>query len=125
MAGGVISRIIYHGIKWSLGLLFIYSGTVKLMDLKDFSQVVDAFGLIPWEYTFPGALFISLAEVLAGAGLGDLDKPVVIYCGFVKCTRSHNGAMWAKKMGYKNVFRYPGGIFAWKGAGFDIEKSDN
>ena len=49
----------------------------------------------------------------------DLDRKIVIYCGFVKCTRSHNGAMWAKKMGYKNVFRYTGGIYAWKGAGFE------
>jgi thiosulfate/3-mercaptopyruvate sulfurtransferase len=57
--------------------------------------------------------------------LGDnKDKPVVIYCGFVKCTRSHNGAAWAAKLGYKNVFRYPGGIFAWKGADFPIEKAE-
>ena len=52
------------------------------------------------------------------------DKPIVIYCGFVKCTRSHNGAAWAVKLGYKNVYRYPGGIFAWKGADFPIEKSE-
>jgi thiosulfate/3-mercaptopyruvate sulfurtransferase len=38
----------------------------------------------------------------------------------VKCTRSHNGAMWAAKLGYTNVFRHPGGIFAWKGAHFDV-----
>jgi rhodanese-related sulfurtransferase len=30
--------------------------------------------------------------------------------------------MWAKKLGYKNVYRFPGGIFAWKGAGYPIEK---
>jgi len=47
--------------------------------------------------------------------------PVVVYCGFVKCTRSHNGAAWAVKLGYKNVYRYPGGIFAWKGAGYKAE----
>ena len=52
----------------------------------------------------------------------DKDKTIVIYCGFVKCTRSHNGALWAKKLGYKNVYRLPGGIFAWKGAGYDMEK---
>ena len=51
----------------------------------------------------------------------DKEKTIVIYCGFVKCTRSHNGAVWAKKLGYKNVYRYPGGIFAWKGAGFPTE----
>ena len=55
---------------------------------------------------------------------GDKDKPIVIYCGFVKCTRSHNGAAWAVKLGYKNVYRYPGGIFAWKGADFPIEKAE-
>ncbi len=52
----------------------------------------------------------------------DKNKPVIIYCGFVKCTRSHNGAAWAVKLGYKNVYRYPGGIFAWKGAKNPVEK---
>lgn len=49
----------------------------------------------------------------------DKNKAIVIYCGFVKCTRSHNGAVWAKKLGYKNVRRYPGGIFAWKGTKYE------
>ena len=52
----------------------------------------------------------------------DKDKLIVIYCGFVKCTRSHNGAAWAVKLGYKNVYRYPGGIFAWKGAKYPVEE---
>lgn len=50
----------------------------------------------------------------------DKDKKIVMYCGFVKCTRSHNGAMWARKLGYTNVFRHPGGIFAWKGADYQV-----
>lgn len=54
----------------------------------------------------------------------DKDKPIVVYCGFVKCTRSHNGAAWAVKLGYKNVYRFSGGIFAWKGAGYPVEKAD-
>lgn len=52
----------------------------------------------------------------------DKNKKIIVYCGFVKCTRSHNGAMWASKLGYKNVYRHPGGIFAWKGAKFDVEE---
>lgn len=48
----------------------------------------------------------------------DKNRTIVIYCGFVKCTRSHNGAVWAKKLGYTKVLRQPGGIFAWKGAGY-------
>lgn len=57
-------------------------------------------------------------EAILGA---DKNKKIIVYCGFVKCTRSHNGAIWAKKLGYTNVYRYPGGIYAWKGAGFDVE----
>jgi thiosulfate/3-mercaptopyruvate sulfurtransferase len=52
----------------------------------------------------------------------DKEKTIVIYCGFVKCTRSHNGAAWAVKLGYKNVYRYSGGVFAWKGAKYPLEK---
>ncbi len=52
----------------------------------------------------------------------DKNKLIVIYCGFVKCTRSHNGAVWAVKLGYKNVYRYSGGVFAWKGAKYPVEK---
>ena len=53
----------------------------------------------------------------------DKAKTIVIYCGFVKCTRSHNGAIWAEKLGYQNVYRYPGGIFAWKGANYPTESA--
>ena len=51
----------------------------------------------------------------------DKELSVVVYCGFVKCTRSDNGAAWAKKLGYKNVYRVPGGLFAWKGASLPLE----
>ena len=52
----------------------------------------------------------------------DKDRLIVFYCGFVKCTRSHNGTMWAVKLGYKNVYRYPGGIKGWDEAGYPVEK---
>ena len=51
----------------------------------------------------------------------DKKKLVVVYCGFVKCGRSDNGAIWARKLGYTNVKRLPGGIFAWKGAEYSVE----
>jgi thiosulfate/3-mercaptopyruvate sulfurtransferase len=63
----------------------------------------------------------SQADYAALLG-ADKDRPIVVYCGFVKCTRSHNGAAWAKKMGYTHVYRYSGGIFAWKGAGYEVAK---
>ena len=50
------------------------------------------------------------------------DKKIVIYCGFVACERSHVGAVLAKEAGYKNVYRFPGGIAAWLDAGNSIDK---
>lgn len=50
----------------------------------------------------------------------DKDRLIVAYCGFVKCARSHNAAAFARTLGYTNVKRYPGGIYAWKGAGHKL-----
>ena len=52
----------------------------------------------------------------------DKDRTLVFYCGFTDCERSHNAAMWAIKLGYKNVYRQPGGIKAWADAGYPVEK---
>lgn len=54
----------------------------------------------------------------------DKDKKIIVYCGFVKCTRSHNAAVWAKKLGYTHVYRHPGGIFAWRGAEYEVETGE-
>jgi thiosulfate/3-mercaptopyruvate sulfurtransferase len=51
----------------------------------------------------------------------DKNRPIVFYCGFTKCGRSHNGAMWAMKLGYTNVYRCPGGIKGWLDAGYKVE----
>jgi rhodanese-related sulfurtransferase len=72
-----------------------------------------------WDAKETGGKTQADFEALLGP---DKDKPVIVYCGFVKCTRSHNGAVWAKKLGYRNVYRFPGGIFGWKGAGFPAEE---
>ena len=72
-----------------------------------------------WDMNETAGKSLEDYEKLLGS---DKEKVVVVYCGFVKCTRSHNGAAWAKQLGYKNVYRYPGGIFAWKGADYPIEK---
>ena len=74
--------------------------------------------MLTWDSKETGGKTIEDYKAMLGS---DTEKTLVIYCGFVKCTRSHNSAVWAKKLGYKNVFRYSGGIFAWKGAKYPIE----
>jgi rhodanese-related sulfurtransferase len=49
------------------------------------------------------------------------NKKIVVYCGFVKCRRSHEAAQYLVKQGFKNVYRYPGGIYAWLDAGYAPE----
>ncbi|MDP2834300.1 MAG: rhodanese-like domain-containing protein [Pseudomonadota bacterium] len=66
----------------------------------------------------------SQAEYLAVLG-SDKNKKIVIYCGFTKCGRSHNAAMWAKKLGYTNVYRAPGGITVWKDLGYSYKVVPN
>nr|WP_229596995.1 rhodanese-like domain-containing protein [Pseudodesulfovibrio sediminis] len=88
-------------------------------------------GAVPFEFPVPDMTEWDTAktadktqadyEALLGA---DKDALIVVYCGFVKCTRSHNGAVWAKKLGYTNVVRYPGGIFAWKGMDYPVETAE-
>lgn len=53
----------------------------------------------------------------------DKDRMLVFYCGFPKCDRSHNGAAWAVKLGYSNVYRHPGGIMAWIEQGLPVGKA--
>ena len=72
-----------------------------------------------WDIQETGGKTQSDFTTLLGS---DKERPIVVYCGFVKCTRSHNGATWARKLGDRNVYRYAGGIFAWKGAGYEVGK---
>ena len=56
----------------------------------------------------------------------DINKEakIVVYCGFVKCKRSHQGAMFLVKQGFKNVYRSSVGISAWANDKNNIEGSD-
>lgn len=58
--------------------------------------------------------------ILEVAG-GDKEKTIVVYCGFTACRRSHLGAKALTEEGYKNVYRYPGGIVGWLESGFPVE----
>jgi rhodanese-related sulfurtransferase len=108
----------------------------KWMDQKKYMLIVDT---MPYEDSYkkqhiPGAVQFEFPkeevtnlddktkaefEKLLGP---DKNRLIVIYCGFTKCGRSHNGAMWAVKMGYENVYRYPGGIKAWMEAGYPVQQ---
>jgi rhodanese-related sulfurtransferase len=49
------------------------------------------------------------------------EKTIALYCGFTACRRSHWGAKILVENGYKNVYRYPGGITGWLESGYPTE----
>jgi thiosulfate/3-mercaptopyruvate sulfurtransferase len=96
---------------------------VDTMPYEDSYKKAHLPGAVQFEFPIPEVKELDAAtkarfEKLLGP---DKDKTLVFYCGFVKCTRSDNGALWARKLGYTDVYRYPGGIKAWKEAGYPAE----
>jgi len=99
---------------------------IDTMPLEDSYKKQHIPGAVPYEFPIPEVKEMDdAAKAKFEKFLGpDKDKTLVFYCGFVKCTRSHNGAMWAVKLGYKNVYRQPGGIKAWMEAAYPVAKGD-
>jgi len=83
-------------------------------------------GAVNFELPIPEMTSMDAAQQAAFEKLlgPDKNRQLVFYCGFTKCTRSHNGALWAKKLGYTNVFRHPGGIKAWLESDYPVEKAE-
>lgn len=124
----------------------VMKGDYKLVSTTDLNKWVEAkkpmliVDTMPFEDSFkkehiPGAICFelpipemkemdaALKEKFEKAIGADKNRTLVFYCGFTKCGRSHNGAMWAKKLGYTDVWRCPGGIKAWKEQGFKADKA--
>ncbi len=98
---------------------------VDTMPLEDSYKKNHIPGAVQMEFPIPEMTQIddkqkAELEKLLGP---DKNRVIIFYCGFPKCTRSHNAAMWAVKLGYTNVYRYPGGIKAWMEAEYPVEKS--
>jgi uncharacterized membrane protein YphA (DoxX/SURF4 family) len=60
---------LYHALRLALALIFIYAGTVKLLDPKAFARAIAQYDLVP-EVLLPLiAIGLPSLEVVAGLGL--------------------------------------------------------
>lgn len=59
----------YHLPRIVLAGVFIYSGSVKLLDVKEFAILVSQYDLVPEVLLAPVAIGLPALEVLAGIGL--------------------------------------------------------
>jgi uncharacterized membrane protein YphA (DoxX/SURF4 family) len=65
----LFSPWLYRLARWALGAVFVYAGTVKLMDPGGFATVISRYGMAP-EFLIPvAALGLPTLELVAGAGL--------------------------------------------------------
>ena len=99
------------------------AGTKALMENSDALVV---FPLSPIEFDnkhIEGSVNIVM-DMLEYDLPEDKERHIVFYCLGIKCVASWRAAEKAVELGYKNVYRYPGGIFAWKGAKYPVESVD-
>lgn len=94
-----MTPIPYRLIRFALGIVFVYSGLSKSLDLNYFSGVINAFGILPESLTFPAAAVIVVLELVLGTGIildkrGSLFGILVMLLGFMAV------AGYAVYMGY-------------------------
>ena len=107
--------------KWlDAGKKITVISTLPAVEDKQFGVLPDAVnGAMP--KTEKELTAVDKDNLLKIAG-PDKEKTIVVYCGFVACRRSHIGAKILVENGYKNVYRFPGGITAWQEMGYPLKK---
>lgn len=61
--------LIYHLIRVSLSVIFLWSGISKLMEPTEFAVIINAYGLMPEAWILPLAIILPLFEIVFGLGL--------------------------------------------------------
>jgi len=60
---------LYKLLRWSLGGIFIYAGSIKLLELKTFAVLIEAYGFVPESLLLPVTVTLPALEVAAGIGM--------------------------------------------------------
>lgn len=56
-------------VRWVLAGIFVYSGSVKLVNPSRFAEIISGFGLLPDALIYPLAVLLPVIELVAGIGL--------------------------------------------------------
>ena len=59
----------YRILRAVIGGVFIYSGAIKVLDVKGFARMVSQYNLVPDQLLAPVAYGLPVIEILAGIGL--------------------------------------------------------
>ena len=59
----------YNLFRCGLGVIFVYAGTLKLLEPKTFAVLIEAYGIVPEALLLTLAISLAALEVMAGIGL--------------------------------------------------------
>jgi rhodanese-related sulfurtransferase len=66
----------------------------------------------------PGSIHLdNIADVAAYLSL---DEEIVVYCSNPACPSSFNAYWMLHKLGFRNLYRYAGGLEEWREAGYPL-----
>lgn len=75
---------IYKLTRWFLGTVFIYAGSIKLLDPKPFAVLIEAYGIFPEGLLMSVIIVLPALEVLAGIGLlFDIEGSLAVIAGLL------------------------------------------
>ena len=60
---------IYRFIRYSLSLIFLYSGSIKLLEPDVFAVLINAYGLVPEDWVMSIAVLLPALEIVVAVGL--------------------------------------------------------
>lgn len=71
-----------------------------------------------------GAKILSVSDMTEEAlqNISSKEGKIVFYCSNVDCPASAKAAAKAFEMGFKNLYKYPGGIEEWEEKGLPIQQ---
>ena len=59
----------YRLTRWILAGIFVYAGSVKLLDPASLATTIDAYGLVPGDWSMPLAVLLATLETAAAVAL--------------------------------------------------------
>lgn len=75
---------IYKLARWILGAVFIYAGSIKLLEPKTFVALIEAYGIVPENLLLPASIALSALEVAAGIGIFfDIEGSLEVIAGLL------------------------------------------
>ena len=66
----------------------------------------------------PGS--INISDIENAKHSLELQEKIIVYCSDINCVASYYAYQQLEQAGYKNIWRFAGGLKEWEDAGFEL-----